>query len=423
MMKLRSVRGVWRDFRSPLYRNAIFLMAVSPVNQIFGFLFWFVVVRVYHSADVGLAAAAITTLGLLAGIATLSLDVGLVRFLPEAGDNAGAMLNSCLTISALGGLVAAGVFMLGAPWWAPSMIFLSSSPMFAISFLAASAAMAMFIIIKAGFLARRRTHFTLWLAVVQGFKIPLPFVLAAFFGVFGIFGSWTLALLVSTTVGLFWLLPRALPKYRPRPRVKLPIVKHLFHLSMANYLTNIVGGLAGGVIPLLILNALGPESVAHYYVASTMVALINNIPAAVMDSLFAEGSQPAANFSRDVRRAAVLIIPLVGAGILAFYFFGNILLGLFGREYSDAALRLIQLLALSTGLSVISGLYGTKLLIEKRIRWIIGFSITGTAMSLGTAIALLPLLGLTGIGVAFVATSGIMAVIVAFLWWRTSKGE
>jgi O-antigen/teichoic acid export membrane protein len=198
--------------------------------------------------------------------------------------------------------------------------------------------------------------------------------------------------------------------------VKRFLVNELIRFSLANYLSGIIASLAGGLIPLLIVNILGPESVAYYYIASTMVALIGRIPDAVTNSLFAEGSQPAADFSRDVRRSAKLIVPLVGAGILAFYFFGNLLLGLFGHEYSDAAFRLMQLLALSTGLGVIPGLYGTKLLVEKRVRRIVALSIVGSVVGLGLIALLLPSRGLTGVGEASLAGNGLMAVLIGILW-------
>jgi len=416
IMKWGFAGGAWRELRSPLFKNALLLMANSPVNQAFGFLFWFIVARTYSTVDVGLAAASIATVGMLGSIAAFGLGTGLVRYLPEAGDKADLMINSCLTLSGLAGLAAAGIFLLGAQWWAPQMGFLTSHPVYAATFLAVNAASAMAGTANGVFLARRQTRFILWQSVIQGFRIPLPLVLVAFFGVFGIFGSWALAMLVSTAIALLWFIPLVQPGYRPLPKVKRSAIGDLLHFSIVNYLAGIVGVIGGSVLPLVIVNILGPESVAHFYIASMMVGLLERIPAAVTSSLFAEGSQPDANFSRDVRRSARFLVPLMGIGIIVFCFFGDLLLGLFGKEYSDAALRLMQLLALSIGLGVIPGLYGIKLLIQKRVRRIMVLSSVGAIVSLGFVAILLPYRGLTGVGEASLASNGVMAILIGFLW-------
>ena len=61
------------------------------------------------------------------------LRVGLVRYLPEAGENSKDIVNSCLTISAVGGFAIAGVFVLGADIWAPSIAFIKYEPGFIVT--------------------------------------------------------------------------------------------------------------------------------------------------------------------------------------------------------------------------------------------------------------------------------------------------
>ena len=87
--------------RVSLYRNAGYLMLASGVNSLAGFVFWAVAARLYPAEGVGLAAAAISAMGLLALLSTLGMDYGLIRFLPGSGDKARNILNSCFTLSGL----------------------------------------------------------------------------------------------------------------------------------------------------------------------------------------------------------------------------------------------------------------------------------------------------------------------------------
>jgi len=81
--------------RDPLYKNSFFIMLTSISNAGFGFIFWMLAVRFYSTADIGLASAIISTMGLIFMLSLLGFDISLVRFLPEREDK--KLINSCLT--------------------------------------------------------------------------------------------------------------------------------------------------------------------------------------------------------------------------------------------------------------------------------------------------------------------------------------
>src|SRR5256885_14144332 len=80
---VRFVGRAWDQVKSPLYRNAFYLMLAYLVGQALGLAFWVVAYRFYSSNDAGYAIAMINTLTFLAGVATLGMPVALIRFLPE----------------------------------------------------------------------------------------------------------------------------------------------------------------------------------------------------------------------------------------------------------------------------------------------------------------------------------------------------
>ncbi len=410
------LRRVWGELWSPLYRNAFFLIASSVLSNALGFLFWIVVARFYASSDVGLAAAAITTVGFLAGIANLGFSVGLVRFLPEAGERGSAMINTSLTISSLAGLAAATIFLAGLGLWAPPLFFLRNEPILLATFVLMGAVLAAAPTLDAILIARRRADFVFLKGAVMGLRVPLPAALAAFFGVFGIFGSWALAVFASVIVALLLFVPRVEPRYRPRPLVRTAVVNDLVHFSFANYVPAVIGAMPAGLLPLLIVNVLGAASTAHFFVTFSLAGLLFVIPGAFVMSLYAEGSQPVADFPKDTRKTARMIVALLVPGVLVFLFFGDVVLRLFGGEYSDAGFGLLRLFALSAGFVAVNGVYVTQLRVEKRVRPIIGLTAMATAFALGLSYVFLGSLGLLGVGVAWLVAQGSVTAYAVAAW-------
>ena len=96
-----------QQIRDPLYRNSLFLMANTTVMTGLGFFFWIVVARFYSEAEVGLGAATISAISLLALFSRLGLDFALIRFLPKA-EKPVELINSCFILS---GIVALAVWL------------------------------------------------------------------------------------------------------------------------------------------------------------------------------------------------------------------------------------------------------------------------------------------------------------------------
>ena len=87
-----------KHLSDPLFKNAYFLMFSSLTSAGSGFFFWLIAARFYSTADIGLASAIISAMGLISMLSLLGFDISLVRFLPEREDKQ-ELINSCLTIS------------------------------------------------------------------------------------------------------------------------------------------------------------------------------------------------------------------------------------------------------------------------------------------------------------------------------------
>src|SRR3989441_9814364 len=97
---VRLVGRAWDQAKSPLYRNAFFIMLTSVIGQGLGFFFWIVLSNRYQKVDIGAAIALVATLSFLGALGLLGQGTGLVRYLPEAEDK-GALVNTALPATAL----------------------------------------------------------------------------------------------------------------------------------------------------------------------------------------------------------------------------------------------------------------------------------------------------------------------------------
>ncbi|HHW41601.1 MAG TPA: oligosaccharide flippase family protein [Syntrophomonadaceae bacterium] len=85
--------------RSSLYSNAFYLILNTAATSILGFVFWNVMARCFSHSEVGIGSALNAASGLVASIATMGLDIGLVRFGPEVKGRASSLINSAFTLA------------------------------------------------------------------------------------------------------------------------------------------------------------------------------------------------------------------------------------------------------------------------------------------------------------------------------------
>jgi Membrane protein involved in the export of O-antigen and teichoic acid len=83
----KNFSEVRQHLQEPLIRNSFYIMASSFVAAGFGFFFWMIAARFYSQADVGIATALMSSMGLLILISRLGLDQSVIRFFPLRDKN------------------------------------------------------------------------------------------------------------------------------------------------------------------------------------------------------------------------------------------------------------------------------------------------------------------------------------------------
>jgi len=406
-------RGSVPLWRSSLYVNSSYLIAANVSNAGFGFVFWTMAARMYPAQTVGLTAAVVSAIGMLAMLSVLGLDYAIIRFLPNAAESE-AIINSSLTIGLISAVAFSLVFLAGLGLWSPELLPVRENSLLAIPFIAAAILNAVSTLQAGVYLARKRAGAVLAHAwIFGGTKVILAIALATAisFGA-GLLISWVLGLFAAVGCGLIWLLPRVEGRYRMRLVIKREVANDMRHFASANYVVSLLWSAPMLLLPLLVLNMAGPEANAYFYVAASVGGLVAMIPQVVSVSLFAHGSSEERQILQHAfdssRFTLWLLIPLI-AGI---FLFGDKILLLFGRAYSEQATQLLWILVLVTLPMTVNVLFFSVRRVQQRMGGVVAAAVWILATTLALTVVLLPRIGLLSVGIAWCVAQTSTAVVV-----------
>jgi O-antigen/teichoic acid export membrane protein len=416
---LTHKKGIKALYSDSLYRNAFYLMLDAAVTALGGFIFWILAARLYSTESVGLASAVISATGLICTIAGLGLGNALIRFLPGSGERASSMINSSMTLSGVVGIIVGAIFLAGIGWWSPGLLHMRESPLYLAMFIFFILTNTLFSFSRTIFVAQRKSGFIFIQGIIANVLRTIPFLLVlTFLTDSGIYASWGLAVLAATITGMIIFLPRAQINYKARLFLDKTITGGMIQYSLANYLVNLLTMASGSILPLIVLNQLGAEQNAYFYIGWTISSMIATIPTAITISLFAEGSNDEKGLDKQIRRSlkfiALLLVPIV----IVILVCGKWLLMLYGKEYSQNALILLQVLTLTAFPLAINSLFFTIKRVQKEMKSVIWMNVVIAVITLGMSYFLLPKLGLLAGGIAWLCANLVIAFYIIWGWVR-----
>ncbi len=420
-----AARLNWRRqtlaWHSSLYVNAYHLMAANVVTAAFGFLYWTTAARLYPPSEVGLAAAAISAIGLVSMASALGLDHAMVRFLPQSSDPQG-VINSSLTIGGCVALVLSSVFLAGTGIWSPALLPLRESPLLAFIIIGGAVFATITSLLGGAYLARKQAGLVLAQASVFSIaKVLLAVVLSAVVSVAGLMGAWTLALALAAVCGISLFLPRAEGgRHGFLVMLKRRVLNDMTHFAFANYVTTLLWSVPGLILPLLVINTIGPAANAHFYVAWSVGGLIAMVPMAVSLSVFVHGSYDADQVVRRAMDGAKFTFLVLAPAVGAVFLLGDKILLIFGKAYSEQATSLLWILAAGALPMAVNLLFFSVRRVQQRMGGVILSSVWILLVTVALSILLLPRIGLLGAGVAWLLaqTSTAAAILAGLLFAR-----
>lgn len=390
-----SVIAVVGRIKAPLYKNAVYLMSNAAAMGVSGFFAWVIAARFYSAASIGLATATVAAISLLAVISNFGFGAAIIRYL-EKVDSQRELVNTCLTVSGAIAVVLAIIYIAGTRIWSRELDFLQS-PSMALIFTGCTVLWSLTWLLDSVFVAYRRADKVFWknnIFSIAKLTLPLLFIAVAYGQ--GIVLGWGLGLLVGVVVSFGLWLPQLANNYRSTlPRVE--VLKQTWRYSLGSYLVLLLKTNPGMLLPLLVVNTLGAEANAYFYMSWTISALLFSIPTAVSDSLFAEGSHAEGKLRQNTGRAIRFVMLLVIPASVGVIMLGEWVLSLFGESYTSGY-PVLRLLAVSGVFVAMTAIYESVLRVKGKLREL--NIITGciTIMMLVGGTVGLRLYGLDGIG-------------------------
>lgn len=411
-----------RHLQTPLYVNAYYLIVNTAINSLLGLVFWTAAARLYASEEVGIASATISVMTLLAGLSSLGLEVGLVRFLPAADHMSASMLDSALTAVGISSLACAAVFLVGLPFWSPPLTLVYEQLGFSAVFSLLTVLTALGKVIDGAFIARRAARFTLLRqAGLNAIKIPLLPVFVAVGGAFGIIVSLAVATTASFGVALVCCLPAVQEAYAPRLRLSKKMMTSILPYAVGNHLANHLAQSPQVVLPLVVLNVLGPSDSAYFYVTWMIANLLFAVPRSIATSIVAEGANRESGLRENVNRATRVIFVLLVPAIILTVTVGDKLLLVFGRDYAGQGRALLLILALSALPVGLNQLYFAINRVRKDTGRNLVVALLLAGVTLGLSCVLMVQHGIVGTGIGWLVGQSALSVYVVTSLYRYAR--
>lgn len=405
--------GLRAHLQTPLFRNAYALIVNTGITALLGFVYWVVAARFYSPVDVGLAAAAISAMTLLAGIALCNLEAVMVRFIPIAGERTRRLVGSVYAFCAGAALIVGGIFIAGLDLWAPNLRFLTAEGG-GIWFIVATVAWMMFVL-QDGILVGlgRAVIVPIENAIFGVGKLALLAALVGN-GPYGIFRSWTIAaaLIVIPFTALIFL--RFIPCHGrvPISNAEPMSWRALRGYAVGDYIGSVFDLAAYALLPLIVTHWAGPEENAYFYqswiIAYTLILVANNASRALTVEAAKDHAQLHAYGRIMLGHTLKLLLPAV----VVVFLFAPLILGVFGQEYAAGGTLTLRLLALAPVPHAVVLLALVTARLRQRLGEVIAIQAATSIAILGTSLALVGDYGGEGAAIGWLGGQAIVAAVL-----------
>ncbi|MFJ3789813.1 lipopolysaccharide biosynthesis protein [Kitasatospora sp. NPDC090091] len=407
-----------------LMHNGHVLAASSIVAAGLGAFFWILATRYYSVETVGRSYAALSAAMFLATLGSLNLGDALVRFVPAAGRHTRRLVLWCYAVSAgCSALVAVG-FLLLIPVVAPNLRFLHS-PVLTVSFVAATAGYAIFVLQDGALTGTRRTGWVLGENAV--FAVAKSLLLAGCAALAvgtGILVAWAVAMVVSIALANVVLFRRAVPAHEAADDGGAEPPQRVLRWAGADYLGNLFSFASYSAVPLIVLAQLGPEGSAYYSLAFVIASTLFVATFSMGHSLVVEGARDPRRLAEYARRMLRHTGLLLSGAVLVIVVGAPWILSVFGASYAANGTAVLRLLALCALPIAVTNVVIQVARVRRALPWMVGVRMASAVMIITLVSLLLPRYGLVGVGLAWVIAEYTLAaflLVVLRRWLRTME--
>lgn len=396
--------------KDSLFKNSFFILITLSSTAGFGFIFWVIAAKIYPPEEVGVATALISSMGLLIHLSRFGLDFSTIRFIPTK--NKSDVFSTAVIVTTVLSFLIGVIYIAGIDLFSPELQILKSGPN-SILFLVTLVINSLTTVAGVTFVSLRMAQYQFIQSLCNGSRILFLFPLVIF-GTMGIFESVGLSSLLTFLL-VFALLARI--GIKTKFSIDKEFLIDSLHFSAGNYLAGIFILSPTMILPIIVLNILGAEEVAYYYMAYSIASLIHMIPNAMSTSLFVEGSY-GEDLKKNVIKSLSIIVILLIPMIIIFLSFGRSLFGAINENYAIYSLKVFQIMTVASLFVAVNYMYYSINRVLNNIKSNIFISGTVFALLLSLSYIFGLMYGLTGVGYAWLVSYGVGTLLIVIDLWK-----
>jgi O-antigen/teichoic acid export membrane protein len=184
--------------------------------------------------------------------------------------------------------------------------------------------------------------------------------------------------------------------------------------AAADYVGSLFRLAAYSLVPLFVLGRLGAEQNAYFSLAWVIAYTFYLAALNMGSSLIVEAARDPSRLAEHARRVLRNAGALIGAGVVVTVAAAPWLLRLFGVDYAENGTALLRLLALSALPNLLVGVAIDVARAQRRMRRVVALQCGLCVLVLGLTLWLIPVMGVTGVGAAWLLAESALAVPLLF---------
>lgn len=410
------------DWRAPVHRDGFALVLSSALTSLMGLGYWVLVARLFPPDVVGVNQVVLSTMMLIGGVAHLNMTYALLRFVPVAGRASRRLVAAGYLVAVLIASLAGGAFALGAQLWSPELLEAVGHGRLIVFFMVASPVWAIFTVqdyVLTAIGAARVVPVENSIFALVKIGMLLLAAWATLQG--GIAISWVVSTALVVLVMNLWLFLRALPAHSWRTAgAAVPItVGAIGRYVRGDYAGAVFWQAAMLGIPSLVLARLDAAAAATYGIVWQIGLALFLVPSGMGQAVVAHGAADPDGIEAArramIRKSLTLLVPAVVVLVVA----GRWVLEIFGSVYAETGALPLALIALASLANVLTAATVSAARVRQRMGVLFGVPATAAMLVIVLAWLLMPHLGVTGVGLAWLIGQSVVGagILVANAPW------
>ena len=351
-------------------------------------------------------------------MSVLGFNNVLIRFLPAA-TRKNVYLSTAFSVTTIASIVASAFFLLWAFLTKNNLVETYYHSAFVLLFFGFVLISTLNSLLDSAFIAYRSTVYIFAKSTLISFlKIILLFLLVDVG--FGIISSVTLATGIALVFGFLFLIFRF--AYKPSLAIDIQTIKETGRFAAGNYIGSVFAILPLTFVPLILLSKLGSQDAAFFYMPLMIIALLNVIPSASAQSLFAETSANEYELAKNVRNALKQLLLLLIPSAIVLLVLGGFVLSFFGTAYAAHGTLPLQILTMGSLVGALN-YFGDTLLNIKKLSRLYVFMNALNAIAIVIPAYVVASYGLSAVACSYLFGQVVTLIVYLSLNWELLRSQ